>query len=177
MLESMISKPRPTRAEASDVANAVLDGTDCIMLSGETATGEYPVQACSMMSKIATEAEKMINYKSLFNELKTVTPKMTAESMAASACNAALNLNIDLIICMTDTGRIARLVAKYRPQQPILACSVSLPIVKQMNMTRGVVGYLIPSYQGSDNLIKVVINGAKFMGLCETGHKVIAVRG
>lgn len=130
MLESMISKPRPTRAEASDVANAVLDGTDCIMLSGETATGEYPVQACSMMSKIATEAEKMINYRSLFNELKTVTPLMTAESMAASACNAALNLNIDLIICMTDTGRIARLVAKYRPQQPILACSVSLPVVK-----------------------------------------------
>ena len=130
MLESMISKPRPTRAEASDVANAVLDGTDCIMLSGETATGEYPVQACSMMSKIATEAEKMINYRSLYNELKSCTPLMTAESMASSACNAALNLDIDLIIVMTDTGRIARLVAKYRPQQPILACSVSLPIVK-----------------------------------------------
>jgi len=156
MLESMISKPRPTRAEAGDVANAVLDGTDCVMLSGETANGEYPVNAVSVMAKICAEAEKVINYRTLFDDIKqhTPLPMSTAESTAASAASAALNLDIDLIIVLTDTGRIARYVAKYRPRQPVLACSISLPVVKQMNLNRGVVGYLIPSFQGTDNLIK-----------------------
>lgn len=137
MLESMIQKPRPTRAEAGDVANAVLDGSDILMLSGETAQGEYPVNAVSIMAKIATEAEKVINYRNLFEEIKANTqlPITTAESTAAAAASAALNLNIDLIIVLTDTGRIARYVAKYRPKQPILACSVSIAVVKQMNLT------------------------------------------
>ncbi len=179
MLESMIHAPRPTRAEASDVANAVLDGTDCVMLSGETANGEYPINAVSMMAKVTSEAEKMLNYRYLFDEIKTNTPKplKTAESVVASAASAALNLDIDLIICLTDTGRIARLVAKYRPAQTIMACSISLPIMKQMNLSRGVVGYLIPSFQGTENLIKNVIGAAKSMGLCEVGHKVIAIHG
>ena len=179
MLESMIHAPRPTRAEASDVANAVLDGTDAIMLSGETANGEYPINAVSMMAKVSSEAEKMINYRHLFDEIKTNTPKplITAESVAASAASAALNLDIDLIVCITDTGRIARLVAKYRPQQPILACSISQAIMRQMNLSRGVVGHVIPSYQGQENLIKNVVNHAKSLGLCEVGHKVIAIRG
>lgn len=109
MLESMISKPRPTRAEAGDVANAVLDGSDVVMLSGETAHGEYPVNSVSIMSKIACEAEKIINYRSLFEEIKgnTPLPITTAESTAAAAASAALNLNIALIIVITDTGRIA----------------------------------------------------------------------
>jgi len=118
MLESMISKPRPTRAEAGDVANAVLDGSDCVMLSGETANGEYPVNAVSIMAKICTEAEKVINYRTLFDDIKmhTELPISTAESTAASAANAALTLDIDLIIVLTDSGRIARYVAKYRPK-------------------------------------------------------------
>lgn len=179
MLESMIHKPRPTRAEASDVANAVLDGSDCVMLSGETANGEYPINAVSMMAKCACEAENMINYKTLFEDIKDHTPNalITAESMASSAARAALNLDIDLIIVLTDTGRIARLVAKYRPRQPIMACSVSLPIVKQMNLSRGVTGYLLPSFQGTEQLIKQVINAAKALGLCEVGHKVITIHG
>lgn len=118
MLESMIKKPRPTNAEASDVANAVLDGSDCVMLSGETANGEYPVNAVSIMAKICAEAEKMINYRLLFNMISehTKPPISTAESIAASAASAALNLDIDLIIVLTDTGRIAWYVAKYRPK-------------------------------------------------------------
>jgi pyruvate kinase len=100
------------------------------------------------MAKIATEAEKVINYRNLFEEIKenTLLPITTAESTAAAAASAALTLNIDLIIVLTDTGRIARYVAKYRPRQPILACSISQSIVRQMNLTRGVVGYLIPSF-------------------------------
>lgn len=118
MLESMTKKPRPTRAEASDVANAVLDGTDVVMLSGETAGGDYPIQSVQVMARICCEAEKMLDYKRLYEDIKTHTkgPLDTAESIAASAVGAAQDLPIDLIIVLTDTGKIARLVAKYRPR-------------------------------------------------------------
>jgi len=132
MLESMIKAPRPTRAEASDVANAILDGSDCVMLSGETANGDYPLNAVTIMAKICVEAEKMIDYKRLFHDLKLYSPGplATAEAVASAAVSTVLDLNIDLIIVLTDTGKIARCVAKYRPPVPILACSISLPVVK-----------------------------------------------
>jgi pyruvate kinase len=148
MLESMIKAPRPTRAEASDVANAVIDGTDCVMLSGETANGDYPLNAVTIMSKICVEAEKTIDYKRTFNDLKLYTPipLITAEAIASAAVCTVLDLNIDLIIVLTDTGKIAKYVAKYKPPVPILACSISLPVVRQMNISRGVIGYKIPSF-------------------------------
>jgi len=132
MLESMIKAPRPTRAEASDVANAVLDGSDCVMLSGETANGDYPLNAVTIMAKICVEAEKMIDYKRLFTDLKLYSPGplATAEAVASAAVSTVLDLNIDLIIVLTDTGKIARYVAKYRPPVPILACSISMPVVR-----------------------------------------------
>ena len=177
MLDSMISKPRPTRAEATDVANAVLDGSDCVMLSGESASGEYPINSVSMLAKISTEAEKNINYQTLYDHMKQNSdkPVLTSESVAASAASAALTLGIDLIIVLTDTGRIARQVAKYRPKQPIFACSVSSSTVKQLQMTRGIIGLVIGSFQGSDNIIKNVIQTAKEQGLCESGNKIIAL--
>lgn len=179
MLESMIKNPRPTRAEASDVANAVLDGSDCVMLSGETAGGDYPLESVSIMARTACEAESMFDYERLFDEIKTYSPSptLTAESVAAACASAALSQNIDLIIVLTDTGRIARLVAKYRPKQAILSCSVSAHVVRQMNISRGVRGFKVPSFQGTDSLIQLVIKAAKDMGLCETGNKVIIIRG
>lgn len=148
MLESMIKAPRPTRAEASDVANAVLDGTDCVMLSGETANGDYPLNAVNIMAKICVEAEKMIDYKRTFTDLKLYSPPPlpTAESIAAATVSTVLDLNIDLIIVLTDTGKIARYISKYKPPVPILACSVSMPVVRQLNTSRGVIGYKIPSF-------------------------------
>lgn len=148
MLESMIKAPRPTRAEASDVANAVIDGTDCVMLSGETANGDYPLNAVTIMSKICVEAEKMLDYKRIFNDLKMYTPVplSTAEAISSAAVSTVLDLNIDLIIVLTDTGKIAKYVAKYRPPVPILACSISSHVVKQLNTSRGVIGYKIPSF-------------------------------
>ena len=179
MLESMIKAPRPTRAEAGDVANAVLDGSDCVMLSGETANGDYPLNAVTIMAKISVEAEKMIDYRRLYQDLRLFTPGplSTAESVASAAVSTVLDLNIDLIIVLTDTGKIARYVAKYRPNVPILACSVSLPVVKQLNTSRGVIGYKIPSFQGTDNLIQLVIKTAKDMGLCKPGNKVVTIHG
>ena len=179
MLESMIKNPRPTRAEASDVANAVIDGTDCVMLSGETANGDYPFNAVTIMSKVCVEAEKMLDYKRIYNDLRLFSPGplVTAEAVAAATVSTVLDLNIDLIIVLTDTGKIARYVAKYRPPVPILACSMSMPVVRQLQASRGCIGYKIPSYQGTDNLLQLVIKQAKDMGLCKQGNKVITIHG
>lgn len=118
MLESMVNAPRPTRAEASDVANSVLDGTDAVMLSGESANGAYPVEAVTIMSKCCAEAERCIDYKRTFNDIKMFTPTgvTTSEALAASAVSTVNDLDIDLIIVLTDTGHLARLVSKYRPE-------------------------------------------------------------
>lgn len=149
MLESMIKAPRPTRAEAGDVANAVLDGTDCVMLSGECANGDYPINAVSIMSKICVEAEKTINYKRLFNDIKnyTPTPVPTSEAVASALCAAVLDQSdISLIIVLTESGKLARLVSKYRPEVPILGCSINAPVVRQMNCMRGVIGHKLATF-------------------------------
>jgi len=149
MLESMINAPRPTRAEASDVANAVLDGTDCVMLSGESANGAYPTLAVEIMAKICVEAEKTIDHKRLYKETKkhTPTPLDTAEAVAAATVSAVSDgNNIALVVVLTDSGKLARLVSKYRPEVPILACSVNGSVVRFMNTMRGVVGLKIPTF-------------------------------
>ena len=101
----------------------------------------------------------------------------TSEALAASAVSTVLDLNIDLIIVLTDTGALARLVSKYRPSVPILACSVSASVIRQLNCARGVIGFKIPSYQGADNLIGLAINAAKQFHLCKPGRKVICIHG
>ena len=127
MLESMVSNIRPTRAEASDVANAVLDGTDAVTLSRESSHGMYPIETETIMSKICMEAERCYNYKRQYNDIRFFTqfPVSTAEAIALSAVGTVNELHIDLIIVITDTGNICRLVSKYRPQVPIFACCVS----------------------------------------------------
>ena len=133
MLESMIKAPRPTRAEASDVANAVLDGTDCVMLSGECANGDYPINAVSIMAKVCLEAENTLNYRSVFNDIKTSTPVpiSTAEAVASAVCSSVLDQkDIGLIIVLTESGKLARLVSKYRPEVNILACSINAHAVR-----------------------------------------------
>lgn len=155
MLESMIKAPRPTRAEASDVANAVLDGTDAVMLSGETANGSYPLNAVTIMARTCCEAERCFDYKRFFTDIKSFTPQpiSTAEAIAASAVSTTLDLDIDLVIIMTDTGNIARLVSKYRPSVPILACCVNNAIIRQLQVVRGITGFKIPTFIGADNIL------------------------
>ena len=180
MLESMIKAPRPTRAEASDVANAVLDGTDCVMLSGECANGDYPINAVSIMSKICVEAEKTINYKRVFNDIKMYTPNpvSTAEAVASAVCAAVLDQkDISLIVVLTESGKLAKLVSKYRPEVNILACSINAHAVRQMNTMRGVVGFKIPTFQGTDNVIQFVITEAKKMNMTKTGAKIAVIHG
>lgn len=196
MLESMTKNPRPTRAEATDVANAVLDGTDCVMLSGETAAGAYPLQAVQVMTKICREAEASIDYYSLFKAImkRTPLPMTPLESLASSAVRTAHKVQASLIVVLTRGGATARLVAKYRPTVPIL--TVVVPVLTTDNLTwqcsseaparqcltsRGLVPILAEgSARASDSdttdeILHAALDYAKDMRYCRTGDCVVAL--
>ncbi|EFO19994.1 pyruvate kinase [Loa loa] len=140
MLDSMIKKPRPTRAEGTDVANAVLDGIDCVMLGGETARGDYPVLALMTMSKLCLEAELIVNYHEVFREalLCMKKPPEITQTIAIAAVSAAFSCNSSAIIVLTTTGHSASLVSRYRPMAPIIAITREEQAARQMHLFRGV---------------------------------------
>lgn len=126
IFDSMIENERPTDSEASDISTCIFDGADAILLNDETSNGEYPVQAVSFLSKICAEAERCIDYKATYLDLKKLTPQggvSFAEGLAATTVKTSQNLSVDLIVVQTDNGLLPRYVAKYRPSVPILACS------------------------------------------------------
>lgn len=179
MLESMIKNPRPTRAEASDVANSVLDGSDCVMLSGETANGAFPFKAVEFMAKCCVEAEGCINYDQVFRSISNHTekPLSTVESICVSAVQSASDVHAGLIVVITENGHIARLMAKYKPKQPILALCMSASVIRQLNCSRGVFTLKIPSYLGTDNLINNAIKYAMENEYINKGDKIVCVTG
>merc|ERR1719389_1014715 len=182
MLESMTGNPRPTRAEASDVANAVLDGSDAVMLSGETAGGAFPLNAVATMRHICETAEESISYTHLFNQMKDSTIAhyggvSVPESVCPAAVAAVIDCSASLIIVLTETGQTARLISKYRPSVPILALSAAESAVKQLSLHRGVVALQVASFQGTENVLKSAMETAKSMGLVTVGSCVVAVHG
>ena len=179
MLESMIKNPRPTRAEATDVANAVLDGTDCVMLSGETANGSYPVNAVEIMAKLCVEAESCVNYENVFHLITkfTPTPFSILDAVCSSAVKTANDIKADLIVVITVNGDTARIVSKYRPRQRVLALCMSSTVIRQLNITRGVICLKIPSYFGTDNLINDALKYATEKGYCKKGNNVVCLVG
>merc|ERR1711972_519869 len=182
MLESMTGLPRPTRAEASDVANAVLDGTDCVMLSGETAGGAFPLNAVTIMRRICEEAESVVEYDSLYQGLRQVTMQrfktVTAvESVCSSAVKATIDANCPLIVVLTETGHTARIIAKYRPRAAILAITASDTCARQMQCIRGVVPVLTASFVGTDSVITKALARAKKHGMAKSGDCVVAIHG
>ncbi|KAI8903142.1 pyruvate kinase [Gorgonomyces haynaldii] len=179
MLESMIVNPRPTRAEATDVANAILDGSDCVMLSGETAKGSFPVHAVTMMGKICREAELDINYSELYPALRRQVrlPVNVSEAIAASAVKTSWDVHAALIIVLTETGNTALNVCKYRPIAPVLGVTSSPQTAKQMQVLRGIYPLLVDSMEGTENIIhRAMLWGVK-MGMAQKGDPVVVTSG
>lgn len=135
MLESMVGNPRPTRAEASDVANAVFDGTDCVMLSAETASGEYPVEAVRTMANIAEEVERVFSYRDYLNKAITSSKRTTSDAIGISVAESCLSMqNISAIMAFTETGGTPKRLSKYKPYSPIIACTNSLETCRRMSL-------------------------------------------
>lgn len=182
MLESMISNPRPTRAECADVANAVLDGTDCVMLSGETANGEYPTEAVKMMASTCVEAESLIDYDAQYDfirhkMLEAGIPVTPGESLASSAVKTGRDLGAKAIIVLTETGTTARLIAKYRPSMPILAITDHSDIARQMR------GYLKNTHvkvvepTNTESMVVAAIADTTALGWTKPGDSVVVIHG
>ena len=179
IFESMIEVARPTRSEATEISSAVLDGIDGIVLNNETANGNYPVQAVVMLSKCCVEAEKTVDHRKTYNDLKLYSPAPygTAESVSCAAVAAVLDLKIDLIIVLSETGKLARLVAKYRPEVAVICCSSSDAVVRSVNCTRGVIGCLSKAgLSVEDQTAFAIIQGRK-MKVCKAGYKVVVLNG
>lgn len=138
MLDSMQHNPRPTRAEASDVANAILDGSDAIMLSGETAAGQYPVESVKTMAKIALHTEEAVDYRSVVSTRRREKQGNMTEAIGQSAAYTALNLNVKAVIAPTRSGHTAKMIAKYRPGCPVIAVTTSEEISKKLSLVWGI---------------------------------------
>ncbi|KAM9765596.1 pyruvate kinase PKM isoform 1-T1 [Menidia menidia] len=185
MLESMIKKPRPTRAEGSDVANAVLDGADCIMLSGETAKGEYPLEAVRTQHMIAREAEAAMFHRQVFEDLRRSTPhcKDPAEAIAIGAVEASFKSLASAIIVLTGSGRSAHLISRYRPRAPILAVTRNAQTARQAHLYRGIfpVLYTTPANdvwaEDVDMRVNFAMEMGKARGFFKEGDVVIVLTG
>lgn len=177
MLDSMMKNPRPTRAEISDVANAIYDGTGAIMLSGETAAGKYPVEAVKMMARIAEKTEQDIDYKKRFREKDSKEHASVVESISHATVMTAHDLNAEAIVSVTLSGSTARRVAKYRPVNPIIACSPCEQVLRQLNITWGVTPVKIDVKQDSFELFDYAIEEVKKAGYLKEGDTAVITAG
>ncbi|KAL3671153.1 hypothetical protein V7S43_004334 [Phytophthora oleae] len=183
MLESMINAPRPTRAECTDVANAVLDGTDAVMLSGETANGDYPTEAVTMMSKICVQAEGAIHYDDVYQSLRnavldTYGPMSTQEAIASSAVKTAIDIKAKMIVVLTESGNTARLVSKFRPSMPILVLTAMSGSAHQAEgFYKGVRARCMGSMIGTDSILYRATDLGKQFGWVKPGDNVVALHG
>jgi len=188
MLESMTYNPRPTRAEVSDVANAVLDGADCVMLSGETAKGLYPVQSVLMMAETCLLAESAICHPPLYDEIRAIQnrPTETAETVAIASVAAATEQNASAILVLSTSGNTARLISKYRPRVPIITVTRNEQTARQIHLHRGCYPFWYPEPRGIqdfqwqidvDNRIRFGLRNALSLRIITPGSTIIAVQG
>eukprot|EP00743_Colponemidia_sp_Colp-15_P009361 GILK01010236.1.p1 GENE.GILK01010236.1~~GILK01010236.1.p1 ORF type:complete len:505 (-),score=83.56 GILK01010236.1:99-1613(-) len=178
LLESMVNTPYPTRAEATDVANAVFDGTDAVILSDETAIGQYPIDAVHITSKICSVAEKSIDYGSLFLSILTASRHSipTVEAVTSSAVKTAFDLRSPLMVVLTETGVAARATAKYRPFSPVIVLTASQSTARRCCLSRGLFSFVVER-KTTEQVIKTGIELGKQRGMCAPGDQVVAVSG
>ncbi len=177
MLDSMIRNPRPTRAEASDVANAIFDGTSGVMLSGETASGKHPIEALEVMGKIVEKAESAVNYWKRFDTEITEISTSVTNAISHATCTTALDLKASAIITVTQSGNTARMVARFRPACPIIATTVNPKVQRQLNLSWGVSPYLVKTATTTDELFDMGIEKALESGMVKNGDLAVITAG
>ncbi len=177
MLDSMMKNPRPTRAEAADVANAIYDGTSAIMLSGETAAGKFPIEALVTMIRIAVRTEQDIDYKKRFFHMgREMNPDVT-DAICHATCTTAYDLNASAIVVVTKSGRSARMISRYRPACNIIGCATSDKVCRQLNMSWGVTPILLEEKQDLFELFEHAIHSAKEKMLLKTDDITVITSG
>lgn len=177
MLDSMIKNPRPTRAETTDVANAIYDGTSAIMLSGETAAGAYPVQAVKTMAKIAERTESDIDYYDRFRKRDITEQPDVTSAISHATCTTAHDLGATAILTVTKSGRTARMISKYRPACPIISGTTDPTVLRQMNLSWGVIPIMVEEQDNTDKLFDHVVDVAKQNRLVKDGDLVVITAG
>lgn len=177
MLDSMQRNPRPTRAEASDVANAILDGTDAIMLSGETAAGTYPVESVSMMNSIALRIEQSLQYDELFKKRQRENKGTITDAIGQSVAATALNLQVAAIIAPTESGHTAKMISKYRPKAPILAITSDIRICRRLTLVWGVQTQYRERANTTDEMLQHAMDAAQEAKFVSNGDTVIITAG
>lgn len=177
MLDSMIRNPRPTRAEASDVANAIFDGTDAIMLSGETAAGKYPLEAVQTMARIAARTEEALDYEDLLRKRGINAHSTTTDAISRASVQTAFGLSAAAVVTSTESGHTARMVSKYRPGIPIIAVTPNARTMRRLQLTWGVYPLLGPRARNTDDMIETAVSGALQAGLLKEGDLAVITAG
>ena len=176
MLDSMMSNPRPTRAEVTDVANAIIDGTDATMLSGETAAGRFPLESVQMMDRIARRTEKSLDYEAMLISRSVKTTDVT-EAIGEAAVNLASDLRVPAIITCTSSGTTARLVSKFRPQARIIAAASNDETARRLTLSWGVTPIYVEMADDTDGLIRNAVEAACDCKLVKRGDTVLMIAG
>ncbi|MDE3839885.1 pyruvate kinase [Bacillus methanolicus] len=177
MLDSMQRNPRPTRAEASDVANAIFDGTDAIMLSGETAAGQYPVEAVQTMHNIASRAESALNHKEILSKRSKDNEHNITDAIGQSVAHTALNLDVNAIITPTESGHTARMISKYRPKVPIVAVTSNDFVRRRLALVWGVYPLLGKEATTTDEMLEIAVQESLNSGIVTNGDLVVITAG
>lgn len=177
MLDSMMKNPRPTRAEATDVANAIYDGTSAIMLSGETAAGLYPVESLKTMVRIAERTEADIDLVKRFNNRESLVNPDITNAIAHATCTTAMDLNATAIVTVTKSGKTARMISKYRPACPIIGCSPYENVWRQLNLSWGVLPLMVEEKTNTDDLFEHAIQEAEKKGYVKQGEITVITAG
>ncbi|WP_146551085.1 pyruvate kinase [Rummeliibacillus sp. SL167] len=177
MLDSMQRNPRPTRAEASDVANAILDGTDAIMLSGETAAGLYPLESVKTMDKIARRIEQTLDHKRIVNERSKEKGGNMTEAISQAVAHTSLSLQVSAILAPTESGNTAKMIAKYRPGVPIIAMTSSEEVCRNLVLVWGVQPIVAPQVASTDGVLEQVVQQSIDRGYVKHGDLVVITAG
>ena len=177
MLDSMIRNPRPTRAEVSDVANAVFDGTSCVMLSGETAGGKYPLEALTAMVGIVEEAEQSINYWRQFQKHRVTPEPNINDAITHTCCLTAMDLDAKAILAATNSGRTARMICRFRPACPVAALTMQEKVRRQLAISWGVYPFLTGEVNSTDRIFSLSVECAVKEGLVQNGDTVVITAG